>query len=259
MTIIVPTDFTPTSLNAARYAVRMLDGQEGATVVLYHAYDDAYFAPNVQLALLDTKEALAANYLMVICKSEHTDSFTEGLERLVRHYGADAVVMGLTDRTKWDYAVLGSHALKMANKALCPVLIVPEGTEYAAVKKVALACDFNNIEDSIPVAPITKLLRLFRATLSIIHVSEAYHFEDGDWYVAGKEKLRNLFVNYTPSFHFLETADFTGGIHSFVEAEGIDILFTIPKSHNMLTKLVRGSYTRKLVLESKVPVVAAHE
>ncbi len=38
-TIIVPVDFSRTSINTANYAVKMLTGQHDTEVILYHAYE----------------------------------------------------------------------------------------------------------------------------------------------------------------------------------------------------------------------------
>ena len=40
-TVIVPVDFSETSLHAARYAARLLTGHYGVTIILYHSYSKA--------------------------------------------------------------------------------------------------------------------------------------------------------------------------------------------------------------------------
>ena len=37
--VIVPVDFSETSLNAARYTAKMMAGKNETTVILYHNYD----------------------------------------------------------------------------------------------------------------------------------------------------------------------------------------------------------------------------
>lgn len=37
-TVIVPVDFSDTSLNAARYAAKLFVGHYGVTIILYHSY-----------------------------------------------------------------------------------------------------------------------------------------------------------------------------------------------------------------------------
>ncbi len=38
-TVIIPVDFSETSLNAARYGAGLLTGQPGTTVILYNMFD----------------------------------------------------------------------------------------------------------------------------------------------------------------------------------------------------------------------------
>jgi len=40
-TVIVPVDFSETSLNAANYAAQLLTGHYGVTMVSYHSYNEA--------------------------------------------------------------------------------------------------------------------------------------------------------------------------------------------------------------------------
>ena len=41
-TVIVPVDFSETSLHAAKYAAQLLTGHYGVTMVLYHSYGKGY-------------------------------------------------------------------------------------------------------------------------------------------------------------------------------------------------------------------------
>jgi hypothetical protein len=40
-TVIVPVDFSETSLHAAKYAAQLLVGHYGVTLILYHSYSKA--------------------------------------------------------------------------------------------------------------------------------------------------------------------------------------------------------------------------
>jgi hypothetical protein len=57
---------------------------------------------------------------------------------------------------------MGSNALKFVKEGVCPVMIVPPDAQYQEIKEVMLTSDFKNVDSSIPVAPIRKLLDLFK-------------------------------------------------------------------------------------------------
>jgi hypothetical protein len=55
-TVIVPVDFSETSLNAARYAVKLLTGHYGVNVILHNVYEK----PSQGAEALDKLEKLKA-------------------------------------------------------------------------------------------------------------------------------------------------------------------------------------------------------
>src|SRR5437868_3710768 len=96
-TVIVPVDFSETSLNAARYACGLLTGHYGATLTLYHSYakasDESEFVDRLELL----QKELAKHYPVKIeTLATHNADFIEGLEKTARHKKANLVIMGIT-------------------------------------------------------------------------------------------------------------------------------------------------------------------
>ena len=93
-TVIVPIDFSDTSVNAAEYAVHFLAGHSGIEIILYHCYEMDYGDVNA----LENLENLK-NRLLEIAPVEFTlhveqsDEFLLELEKLARHRQADLVIM----------------------------------------------------------------------------------------------------------------------------------------------------------------------
>ena len=50
-TVIIPVDFSETSLNAARYAAQLLAGQKNVNIILYHSLQNQW-KPNMQTVRL---------------------------------------------------------------------------------------------------------------------------------------------------------------------------------------------------------------
>lgn len=57
-TVIVPVDFSETSLNAARYAGQLLTGHYGVNMILYHVYEKPAHAEGSKEYLENLKEEL---------------------------------------------------------------------------------------------------------------------------------------------------------------------------------------------------------
>lgn len=57
-TVIVPTDFSETANNAARYAARMLHGQDEAKLLLFNVYEKESEEAETEASLIKLKDEL---------------------------------------------------------------------------------------------------------------------------------------------------------------------------------------------------------
>ena len=126
MTIIVPTDFSQVANNAARYATQMISGQYDTKLVLFHVYDKPSEAEEANNLLQKLREELQTNTIAnVETRAEEGGDIIDHLERMGRHLGADLIVMGITGKSRLEKVFLGSNTLKMVERNICPVLIIP--------------------------------------------------------------------------------------------------------------------------------------
>jgi len=148
--MLVPTDFSAASDIAFTYAMDMAV-QQGVTVHLLHAIDDASFAtaypdgfyvelPRLRAQLIgeatDRLNAMAAN-----CKAAGVTATVEvavgGPARVIAQTatsrGSDLIVMGTHGRSGFAHLLLGSVAERVVRIAPCPVLTVRDTSRIADV------------------------------------------------------------------------------------------------------------------------------
>lgn len=260
MTVIVPTDFSVIANNAARYAVRMLQGTYHNTLVLYHVYEKETEEADTQQGL----DALAKDLTMlgdvkVETRCEQSTDFINSLDRLARHLGAGLIVMGITGKSRLEQVFFGSNTLKMIERNACPVLIVPPAAQFTQIKQAALTSDFQDVHTTLPVVPIKNVLSLFRPALHVVNVNSEHYVSLTEEYLAQRNSLREMFSEYNPEFYFIGTYNVEETIQQFVADKNIDLLITVPRHRNMFASLYKTSTTRKLAYESAVPILAAHE
>lgn len=257
MKVIVPIDFSDASLNAAEFTAQMLQGRYGATMILYHVYPSRGDVD----AINDCIECLRDIYQIqfevgIECETEQGDDFIGCLTRLVRSQDADLVVMAVTDRIK---ILDASFSLQMIAQSVCPVLVIPPAFSYKEVKNVALACDFRDVQHLIPVVPVKRILRLFNPSLHIVNVNSEMYVSLDEQHLAEKQNLQEMFEEFNPEFHFINTYGFHASLRRFVNDKNIDLVLTFPRKHSFFNYLIKGNNTKKLVYETDVPVLAAHE
>lgn len=259
-TVIVPVDFSATSMNAARYAANMLTGHYGVTMLLYHSYskDDEQAEAQQQLDAL-REDLMQTNFVKMDTLVHREDDFVNGLERAARHRNADLIVMGITGKSALAQVFFGSNTLKMVERKVCPVLIVPENASYTDVKNVMLTSDFRNTHNSTPSGPIKSFLSAFKPKLHIVNVDKEHYISLTDNYEKEKQDLKAMFSDFNPEFYFMRLFELEEALNLFAEEMKIDIVIMIQKNHSFIDRLLKGSRTKNLAYQSKLPMLVMHE
>jgi nucleotide-binding universal stress UspA family protein len=258
--VIIPVDFSDTALNAARFVGLMLAGKKDALAILYHNFKDSQDDEMCRNYLESLKMELHhKGDLNVECVTEMGGDLIENLSRLAQTRTATLIAMGITGRTAMGQKLIGSNTLKMVDKSLIPVLIIPSDASFTGINHVAFASDFKDVERTTPAAFITSVLEMFNPVLHIVNVDPNHYVSITDECKAEKEKLQQIFKNYSPEFYFLAMNDFYDAMDNFVKDYNIDMLVTVPRRHNNSNNLFRSTHTKRLAYHSNIPLMAAHE
>ncbi|MEO8583452.1 MAG: universal stress protein [Flavitalea sp.] len=271
--ILVPTDFSETSKNAARYAVQLASKVTGVKVIFYHVYNGMAAGSDGSL-LTETREdrtrvldfafanfetEMALEGVPVQSVYENGDSLVSAVEKYVRNNSIDLVIMGITGASEIDQALMGSNAVDMAREGICPVIIVPPSATYKPIENVLLATDFKDVQSTVPVNIIIKVLDLFKPILHIVHTGDGESIDSKTGFKTEKAWLETSFESYDPDFYFIHSEDFLEAISNFTADHSIDMIVTVPKNHSFLNNFFKKNHTKKLAYHSHIPVLAIHE
>jgi nucleotide-binding universal stress UspA family protein len=258
--VIIPVDFSETSLNASRYAAQMFAAKENTVVILYNNYEatDDYDVCHNYLESL-RKEFLKAGVLNIETEMEMGGDLIDNIARMAHTTRASLIVMGITGKSAIRQAMFGSNVLKLIDKNLYPVMIVPPDAKYNGMANAAFASDFKNIEDTTPAELITAVLEIFNPKLHIVHVNSDVYVSLPQYLEDGKKKFGEMFNQFKMEFFFLTLSDFFDAIDNFVRDYNIDLLITVPKHQSNSTSIFKTSHTKRLAYHSHIPILAAHE
>jgi len=258
--IIIPVDFSNTSMNAARFAANMLAGKEDTLIILYHNYskDSDYEISKNYIESL-RQELLEKGDTAVEYEMEKGGHLIDNLDKLAHTRRATLIVMGLTGRSEIQQKFIGSNTLKTVDRCLYPVMIIPPDATYSGIKNVAFASDFTDVENSTPSVLINAVLTLFNPKLHVINVNPDHYISANDAVKEQQEKLASMFEGYEKEFHFITMYDFQEAISNFLQDYNIDMLITIPRHHSGSSGLWETSNTRKFAYHSHIPILTAHQ
>ena len=249
--VIIPVDFSETSLNAARYTAQMLAGKEDTVAILYHNYeslDDHDTSLNYQESL--RQEFLQAGVKSVECEGEMGGDLIDNITRLAHTIRATLIIMGITGKSAIRQVMFGSNTLKLIDKNLYPVMIIPPDAVYKGVNNVAFASDFKNVENTTPSDLICSVLEMFNPKLHIFTVNKDVYISINEEMEKQTQILERMFSKYN---------DFYSAVDNFITDYKIDIMVTVPKHQSNSTSLFKTSHTKRLAYHSHIPILAAHE
>lgn len=258
--VIIPVDFSETSLNAARFTAKMLAGRENTVAVIYNNYesgDDLDICLNYQESL--KKEFIRAGVKNVECENEMGGDLIENISRLAHTTRATLIVMGITGKSAIRQVMFGSNTLKLIDRNLYPVMIIPPDAVYKGINNVVFASDLKNVEASTPSVLISSVLEMFKPKLHIVHVNKDIYVSIPPEMEAEKVKLKEMFSHFETEFYFITMGDFFQALDTFVKDFSIDILVTVPKHQSNSTSLFKTTHTKRLAYHSHIPILAAHE
>lgn len=257
MTVIVPLDFSAQSINAASFASQMLDGVFEAKLILYHLYLNESEEKTVTANLQKVKQTLRnSSDVKIKTIAEKGTGFVHSLSFLIKKEDASLVVMSVSDRVK---IFEDSYSLQMMNESSCPVMVIPYGYMYNDVRTIALASDFKEVNKTIPLAKVKKVLQIFNAQLHIVHVNPEIYVSLDEELLNQRNGLQEMFQEFNPEFHFMTTFDFSESLEQFIDDKNVDLVLTFPRRHSYLSAMIKGTNTQKLVYKNSVPVLAVHE
>jgi nucleotide-binding universal stress UspA family protein len=273
-TIIVPTDFSPVSLNAVNFAADMASAID-ASILLFHVYNIPVSYTDVPVVLVSVEEMkksseaqledlkqkiihVTSGKIKVYAESKMGNTVDE-LEELCKRIQPFAVVMGAKGKNGMEKVVFGSTTLTAIRHLTWPVICVPPGREYGkGIKKIGFACDFREVVATTPVQFIKQMVKEFNAELHILNVDyKEKHFRPDT--PEQSFLLHNMLEDLKPQYHFINHTDIEDGINEFAETNNLDLVIAIPKKHKLLEGIFRHSSTKDLVFHSHIPVMCVHE
>ncbi|MFT4015329.1 MAG: universal stress protein [Agriterribacter sp.] len=276
-TIIIPTDFSPTALNATNYAVDMALALDAA-VLLLHVYQLPVSYNNnmdVPLPVIDINQIEEINKEKIQTLKEqlqHITSnkikidtdvrmgmLTDELEELCETVKPFAIVMGNRGGGAVERLLVGSSTLSAIKNLKWPIVVVPSGATFNGIKKIGFASDLKKIEETTPVAYLKEWTKTFGAELGVLNVD--YNKDSFSEETKSQAALLQSLLGeeVKTGFFFINNEDVETGINEFAESNNLDLLIVVPRRHNLFERLFQKSHASELVFHSRIPILSIHE
>lgn len=265
--ILVPTDFSTASGNAAKYAVSFAQAFDAKVILLNVVtppiiVDDSILASVMitQAEIIEKNKKLINKEIEALSKkySKINGFVEEGfpldiIPEWVDKIKADIVVMGMKGKGKSN-SVFGSTTTALIKRYSFPILVIPEKTGFKPIDNITLASDF---DATIEMGRYTELLAIsekFDSLINILHVQKKPTSLNQEEAI-GKLKTSHIFSNYKHQFHTITDNKVEEGINKFVKMNHTDVLSMVAHKHSLFERMFGKVHTKAMSYQTELPLL----
>ena len=274
--ILVPIDFSKSSQDALVYA-KNLANTLGFSLNVVHVYT-SNLNPSESLTLRPGKirqeslEERLEEFVNAITQDDKNNpvltqtkietevvlamSVSYKILKLTKDPEIAMVVMGTSGAGNIMDKMFGSISSAVAQRAHCPVVLIPEGLKYKDFQNVLYASNYESADEDL-IQQVIDFGNIFRATMHFVHV------EDKDNYETVEDTIfYKLFEKGDPAFSFnivnIENKPVIEGLTQYADENNVDLIVLVNRQRSYLDNLFQLSLTKKMALDTKFPLMVFH-
>jgi len=286
--ILVPVDFSETSLNACNYALGLAHKLKAEVKLLYAYYNpvissEPYLETNPYEYNLDSvvgnieKEAkqhlknLKLQLEGFLKKEKFANvKISYALDRgepeevilnYSKKYNPGVIVMGTRGKGEGESKIIGSVTKKIIGKATIPVFAIPHRSVYLGinfVNKVLYATDFDD-SDFKALRKLINLIRPFGLKIYCTHIAtDAKNTFDNAKMDTLEEHFRKEYGDVNMVCDLIENEDVLEGLEDFIDEKDIDIIAFTTHKRGIFERFFNPSLTKKMLFHTNIPLLVFH-
>ena len=271
-TIVIPTDFSATSLKALNMGVYLAKQTHG-TLYLVNYY--GVLLPNlsvpevpVPIDMMDDIRIAAEEQMKKLAASVSTDGFTlktvvemghikEDLLPLADQLQADILMMGTVGNGTIINKLIGSNASHVMEKSKFPILLVPADYEFNSLEQAVFADDFSSDNSRV----IGQLVDF--AFISGLKKIDIVHFNstDNDQSASKGEafdRLKNIFGEKNIHIKIISAPYMEKGIKDYLNQNKTDLVIMATEKKSLLQRLFVYGHTQIMAMHTHIPLLVYH-
>jgi nucleotide-binding universal stress UspA family protein len=276
--ILLPTDFSPNSVNAIHYALNLFK-DEKCTFYLLNVYRVPYVTSqdvayvNTE-TLIDLEEGLKetseerlkelAGKLTAGGNSNHSfemisdyNFLSDSVKRIVGEKDIDLIVMGTKGATGAQEIFMGSNTGDIIMKVDCNVLAVPENVVYNEPREITFPTDYKISYEPEDLSYLLSIAKKHKAAIRVLHVQDDPLTEEQ---LVNKNNLETLLEGVEHSFHTLTGINFETAVNSFTQSRGnIDMIAIIARHYSFFQRLFFRPKVEELSFHTRIPLLVLHK
>ena len=278
--ILLPTDFSDNSWNAATYAMELFKGEE-CIFYLLNTYTPAishsrFMAVNAnegemengirnnsEKGLQQVLDRIKNKYNNPKHHFETISSFSllvDEIKEVIENEGIDLLVTGTKGASGLEEVFMGSNTVRIIKSIKnCPVLAIPKSFGFVKPTEIAFATDFNRFFTPSELQPVIDLANSFGAAVRIVHVQ---------YKIKALTEIQQFNLTMLRKYlrdveHYVHTVSELNSISKtlevFTEELDIHLLAMLNYQHSYMEKMVREPVIKRVAFHTQVPLLVIPE
>lgn len=271
--VLILTDFSQCSRNAAQYAINFLKNEICCFYVLHVHRSESFTmddlmssaTANVYESILkaekqhlqtfkDELEQVADNEKHEFHSLLDYNSFIEATDSIIEAKKIDLLIAGYNGTSNVKEIVFGSHTLSIIRRVNCTTLVIPEDVTFHAPKTMLFPLD---AKDDIESEAFMSILNTAKHHNIEVHILRVYEKGmDGDRYDESYLMKHFKEVNYT--YHVIQNVPLQYVKACYMQMYPMDMIGLIVQKESVFERLFKQSSTTAISKALKRPLLVTH-
>ena len=278
--ILVPVDFTPSSINAVKYATEMATALN-MKVTLLHVLELYQYTAWVQETEIITPvfpindipkmEEVAIEKLSLLVEEQKKTNDDLSIDYVLLKGSFVFELIAQTAQNDTEFIVLSSfnnhdflgntksNMRVLYYESTCPIVIVPQNSHYVPIKNVLYATSLNSNDLSV-LQDLTETLAPFSPNIKIVHIlSHKPEFDDQLKFLGFQKLIENVLKYKKLKYNLIINKEIENAIKMNTEQDQDDLVVLIKENKRLLQSIFEHSHTQKLTRILQVPIILYSE
>lgn len=264
--ILIPVDFSDTSLNALSYAINLFKGQT-LEITILHTYkimsSIAYIMKieSVKRVMKEDAEREMDALLRRIEKEEPNVMFKSN----ILNRSATSATTSMGDSGDYDFIVMGTKeagGLKevfigcvagwVISKTKAPVVVVPGEYHHRPLREMVLAINDQPLSNQSVINPLIDIVTMASCNVNFLHIMKDHN--------PVAEELIKTIDHLNPTLNYIpDEGNINDCLNTFLKDQDADLLCMIRCKKNLFKHLFIESATLKQTFHTTVPLLILHD
>lgn len=255
--ILVPIGFTESAQNTLQYAIDFASDINAKVFVFraYSAQSKAGTMVNVD-SIIERETNLYLKTMVNAVDQKNVDiklisakgSVVDSIESIDNELGIDLIIGGAKSNSIKEELFLGKTAGSIVKKTELPLLTVPDGYKYSAIKNILMATKSGIVKSKTALKPLQFFKDQFNANINLLLVKTPNYTEQDLVLNKGLEDLKS-------SLTVTENATTFQGVLEHIKTHNPDMLCVFRRKRGFFKKLWEKNTILKEEFYTNVPLL----